>query len=185
SIVNHLIEMHGCRRVAFLQGPTGHSDSVWREKGYRDALSNHQIPFDPALIGKGDFSAEAAMVTVLDWIKSDLVFDAVFAGDDEAATGVLQALKITGKRVPEDVAIAGFDDITFSKYLDPPLTTVRAPTEKVGFEAVRLLVELIRTGETNMEIMLPTEMIIRQSCGCKQNTGELNYSEVPINIPSY
>lgn len=175
SIVDHLIEVHGCRRVAFLQGPTGHSDSVWREKGYRDSLHNHNILFDPRLIGKGEFSAEDAMQTVLDWIRNGVGFDAIFAGDDEAATGVLQALKIAGKRVPEDAAVAGFDDITFSKYLDPPLTTVRAPTERVGFEAVRLLVQLIRTGETDLQIMLPTEIIIRQSCGCRQDISEKKY----------
>ena len=69
--------------------------------------------------------------------------------------------------MPADVALAGFDDIPPSRYLNPPLTTVRAPTEQVGRAAVEQLVRRIQTGQAEAEVLLPTELVIRQSCGCK------------------
>lgn len=167
ALVEHLITVHNCRRIAFLQGPEGHEDSEWRERGYREALQNHQIPFDPILVAKGDFSAEVACAAVQEWLLDGVEFDAIFAGDDESASGAMQALHEAGKHIPEEVAVVGFDDISFSKFLNPPLTTVRAPTEQVGLEAVRQLVKLIRHGSCDLEVLLPTELVIRQSCGCK------------------
>lgn len=94
-------------------------------------------------------------------------FDAVFSGDDEFAIGVLAALQAAGKRVPEDVSVVGFDDQRLSAFLNPPLTTVRAPTEDVGRTAARQLIRLIRTGEADRLTLLPTEIILRRSCGCR------------------
>jgi LacI family transcriptional regulator len=167
KLVEHLIELHHCRRIAFLQGPDGHADSVWRERGYREALRNHRIPFDPTLVGKGEFNHDSARAAVQAWLLDGIEFDAIFAGDDEAASGAMQALLEYGKRIPDDLAVVGFDDISFSKYLNPPLTTVRAPTERVGSESVRQLVSLIRKGHAEAEVLLPTEMVIRRSCGCE------------------
>jgi DNA-binding LacI/PurR family transcriptional regulator len=90
----------------------------------------------------------------------------VFAGDDDAATGVIAALRQAGRRVPEDVSVVGFDDVPFARYFSPPLTTVRAPIEQVGQEAVRLLVRCIHDETCIPEIVLPTELVIRRSCGC-------------------
>jgi LacI family transcriptional regulator len=167
ALIEHLINIHGRQKIAFLRGPDGHEDSKWRERGYREALQAHDIPFDPQLVGKGEFSGELARDTVLNWLSKGIEFDAIFCGDDEAASGAMQALRESGKCIPEDVAVVGFDDISFSKYLNPPLTTVRAPTERVGLEAVRQLIKLIQHGSTDAEVLLPTEMVIRQSCGCK------------------
>ena len=89
----------------------------------------------------------------------------IFAADDDSAIGALTGLKEAGLRVPEDVALVGFDDIRPSRYLTPPLTTVRAPIETAGREAVRQLISLIQTGKAEPEILLPTEVIIRRSCG--------------------
>jgi len=166
TLVEHLITVHGRRRIAFLRGTEGHADSFWRERGYREALQNHQIPFDPQLIGKGDFNADSAQATVRQWLLEGLQFDAIFAADDESASGALQALREAEKPVPQAVSVVGFDDISFAKYLTPPLTTVRAPTERVGLEAVRQLMKLIHDGTAEAQVLLPTEMVIRQSCGC-------------------
>ena len=166
SLVEHLINVHDRKRIAFLQGPQGHADSVWRERGYHEALKGHNIQLDHALIGRGEFSASEARTMVQEMLKSGLDFDAIFCGDDEAASGALQALQEAGRRVPQDVAVVGFDDITFARYLNPPLTTVRAPTEQVGLEAVRLLVKVIINQSYEQTVLLPTELVIRQSCGC-------------------
>jgi DNA-binding LacI/PurR family transcriptional regulator len=93
-------------------------------------------------------------------------FDAVFAGDDEAAVGVLSALQEGGKRVPHEVAVVGFDDQRFSTFLTPPLTTVLAPTEEVGRVAALRLLDLIHKKQVDMVSLLPTKIVIRNSCGC-------------------
>jgi len=93
-------------------------------------------------------------------------FDGVFAGDDEAAIGVLHALKAAGRLVPRDVAVVGFDDIPSARYLSPPLTTVQAPIEEVGRQAVRQLVRLIDGEPAAALTLMRTELVIRESCGC-------------------
>jgi DNA-binding LacI/PurR family transcriptional regulator len=166
QIVSHLIEVHGRRRIAFLRGPLGNADSLLREHGYREALAGHGLPFDQALLGSGDFSAAPARATVARWLAEGLDFDAIFAGDDGSAIGALAALNQVGKRVPDDVALVGFDDDLPSRHLAPPLTTVRAPTDQVGREAVLQLLQLINSGSARALTLLPTELVIRQSCGC-------------------
>jgi DNA-binding LacI/PurR family transcriptional regulator len=80
--------------------------------------------------------------------------------------GVIQALREAGKKIPQDIAVAGFDDSLFARILTPPLTTVRAPIEQVGQEGVRQLIHLIRGEPADRQVTLPIELIIRQSCGC-------------------
>jgi LacI family transcriptional regulator len=167
ELIDHLIEVHGYRRIAFLRGPENHEDSHWRELGYREALEAHGIPFDPRLVATGGFHKEMAQVPVERWLAKGVHIDAIFAGDDEAAVGVIIALRRAGKRVPGDVAVVGFDDVHLADYLMPPLTTVRAPVERAGLEAMRQLVSLIRTGEAEPLVLLPTELVVRLSCGCK------------------
>lgn len=166
KIVEHLIEAHGRRRIIFLKGPEGQEDSYWREMGYREALQTHDIPFDPNLLAPGEFDRDVAAASVRNLLAAGVEMDAIFSGDDEAAVGVLEALQAAGKRVPQDVAVVGFDDQRLSAYLTPPLTTVRAPTERVGYEAAQQLVKLIRTGQADRLTLLSTEIIIRRSCGC-------------------
>jgi LacI family transcriptional regulator len=131
QLVDHLIEIHHCQRILFLRGPDGHEDSAWREKGYRESLQAHAIPFDPLLINQGSFNHQMAHYSTHTLLQDGVQFDAVFAGDDDAALGVLLALRESGVRVHEDVAVVGFDDQSFSSTLLPP------------------------------------ELVIRQSCGCK------------------
>lgn len=165
--VEHLIVEHGCRRIAFLSGPSGNEDSRWREAGYRQALQSHDIPEDPALRGVGNFDDVRAQAQVEQWLRQGLHFDAIFAGDDEAAMGSILALNQAGKRVPEDVAVVGFDDVLFARLMTPRLTTVRAPIETAGQEAARLLISLIQGEEVQELVLLPTELIVRESCGCR------------------
>lgn len=165
-LVNHLIEIHDRRRIVFLQGPQGHEDSHWRERGYREALEAHNILFDPALIASGGFDDEEAFTSMQQVLSDGIDFDAVFAGDDDAAAGVFRALKIAGRLVPQDVAVVGFDDVPFARYLSPALTTVRAPIEEVGREAVRQLARLMNGEQAQALTLMRTELVIRESCGC-------------------
>ncbi len=167
AITSHLIEVHHRRRILFLQGPPEQEDSYWRETGYRQALSDHGLTLDPALVRRGDFEQQVAYEAILQAHREGVVFDAVFTGDDEAAVGTLAALQKLHLAVPEEISVVGFDDQRMAPYLTPPLTTVRAPTELVGHYAAQRLLELIQGGAVEeLLTLLPTEIIIRRSCGC-------------------
>jgi DNA-binding LacI/PurR family transcriptional regulator len=165
KLVDYLIDERGYRQIAFLRGPDGSEDSYWREMGYKESLAAHNIEFDPALVATGGFNEYQGQAAVSQLLSRGKPFEAIFAADDDSAIGALAGLKDVGLRVPEDVALVGFDDIRPSHYLTPPLTTVRAPIETAGREAVRQLISLIQTGNAEREILLPTELIIRRSCG--------------------
>ncbi|HWQ45530.1 MAG TPA: LacI family DNA-binding transcriptional regulator [Longilinea sp.] len=166
DVVEHLISVHGKRRILYLSGPEENEDSSQREQGYRDALKAHGIPFDPGLVVFGDFNEETSQQAVLDALDRRLDFDSIFGGSDEAAIGAVWALNQRGIPIPSGMAVVGFDDLRVSRYLSSPLTTVRAPIEQVGSEAARLLVQLIQTGEAELVTRLPVTMILRSSCGC-------------------
>jgi DNA-binding LacI/PurR family transcriptional regulator len=165
-LINHLIERHARRRIVYLRGPEGHEDSVWRERGYREALAAHKIQYDPRLISNGGFDEDEAFVAVQRLLANGVQFDAVFAGDDDAAIGAMRAIKLKGRLVPKDVAVVGFDDVPFARYLSPALTTVRAPIEQVGREAVRQLARLMNGEQAEALTLMRTELVIRESCGC-------------------
>lgn len=169
EIIDHLIKVHGRTRIMLLRGPFNQEDSRWRESGYRSALEANGIPFDERLVLNGDFERNTAYKVLNEFIATErqVPFDAIFTGDDDAAIGVLTALRENGCRVPEDVSVVGFDDLGFSAFLNPPLTTVSAPTEAVGRIAAEQLFSLFdkQYPEDNLTL-LPTELIIRRSCGC-------------------
>ncbi len=166
KIIDHLIEAHGCQRIAFLRGPVGNEDSNWRELGYSASLASHGIKYDPTLIFQGDFNTDTSVRVVLEMMQNGHRPDAIFGGSDEGAFGAYLALNKLGLRIPQDVVVAGFDDLTLAQHLQPALTTVHAPTEEVGRVAFRQLHHLMRREEVELLTLLPTELIIRQSCGC-------------------
>lgn len=166
QLIDHLIEVHQRRRIVFLRGPERQEDSGLREKGYNESLRAHNMPIDPTLIGQGSFNHRMSHHSMNQIIQNGTPFDAVFAGDDDAAMGVLLALQEAGLSVPVDVSVVGFDDQSFSSTLVPPLTTVHAPIQEVGLQAVQMLLKAMNGEEVSSHLVLPTELIIRQSCGC-------------------
>ena len=168
NLIDHLIRVHGKRRILFLRGPVHQEDSVHRENGYRAALEGNGIPFDERLILNGEFERDISFDVMNDFLENGrrVDFDAVFTGDDDAAIGVLRSLQKFNLNVPQDVAVVGFDDLGFAPFLNPPLTTVRAPTEEVGRIAAEKLFQLLEDQPINEVMILPTEIIFRRSCGC-------------------
>jgi LacI family transcriptional regulator len=166
KIVSHLIETHGLRKIGFLAGPADNEDALWRERGYREALAQHGIAYRSEWVRPGEFDEEIAFRATRDWLSAGFEVEAIFAADDDSAYGAVRALHDAGRRIPEDVAVVGFDDSPTSRLLQPALTTVRAPIEESGYRAASLLAERIRTGQTQSELLLPTEVILRHSCGC-------------------
>ncbi|MBZ0316876.1 MAG: LacI family transcriptional regulator [Anaerolineae bacterium] len=165
-MVDYLVEKRGYRKIAFLEGPDSHEDAYWRKIGYQESLAAHNIPFDPKLVSFGGFDEAQAHLSVSRWVEQGLKAEVIFAADDDSAIGVMIALKEAELRIPEDIALVGFDDIRLAAYLDPPLTTVRAPIEQAARIAVEQLVKVIRGEEVGLITLLPTELVIRRSCGC-------------------
>jgi DNA-binding LacI/PurR family transcriptional regulator len=162
ELVSHLIRVHAKRRIAFLRGPAGHMDSLSREAGYRSALQAYGLEANPELVGDGAFDKQAAYHVVLDWLKTGLDFDAVFAGNDDAAIGVVSALRQAGR----EAAVVGFDDVPIAGYIHPALTTVSVPVEQVGRTAVKLVMDLMRGDFVPPITSLPSRLVVRESCGC-------------------
>ncbi|GIK65311.1 MAG: LacI family transcriptional regulator [Chloroflexota bacterium] len=165
-MVDYLIEERGYRKIAFLEGPDSHEDAYWRKLGYQESLAAHNIPFDPKLVSLGGFDEAQAHLSVSHWVEQGLKAKVIFAADDDSAIGAMIALKEAELRIPEDIALVGFDDIRLAAYLDPPLTTVRAPIEQAARIAVEQLVKVIHGEEVELKTLLPTELVIRRSCGC-------------------
>jgi LacI family transcriptional regulator len=168
QLIDHLIKVHGRRRIIFLKGPLYQEDSFKREAGYKSALQANGIPFDENLLLDGEFERDVAFDVLNKFLENGnrVDFDAVFSGDDDAAIGVLRSLQQHGFCIPDDIAVVGFDDLGFAQFLNPPLTTVRAPTEEVGRIATERLFDLLEENSPDEVVVLPTEIIFRRSCGC-------------------
>lgn len=165
-LIDHLIEVHGCQRIALFRGPADSEDAYTREAGYRAALERHHLPVLPELITRGDYDTHVAAQSMQQLLDQEVPMDAIFAGDDEAAAGICLTLTQRGVRIPEDIRVVGFDDNSLAPLLPAPLTTVHAPIEAAGFEAARQLINLIQTGQSEGQVVFPTELVIRRSCGC-------------------
>jgi LacI family transcriptional regulator len=154
----------GYRRVATVTGPRNMIAGADRLEGYLNALSDRKVARDDNLIVEGDFTEEGGYTAMQALLPSEP--DAVFVASDAMAIGALRALREAGKRVPEDIAIAAFDDIPAAARTDPPLTTVRQPIQRMGALAAETLIDMISHPDNHpRRIILPTEMVIRQSCG--------------------
>jgi LacI family transcriptional regulator len=138
-MVRHLVE-NGYRNIVHLSGPDGNVDAEERARGYREAMRRHAPGVEPRIIA-GDFTEEAGEAAARTLLASSAPCDAVFAANDMMAIGCLHALRGAGKRVPEDIAIAGFDDVPLARYL--ALTTIRVRIAEIGARAVIRLIDLL------------------------------------------
>lgn len=157
QMVGYLVS-RGYERIGMITGPLDTPGGVDRLAGYHDVLGDT----DPNLVVAGDYtqaSGEAAMDRLLAAAPD---VDAVFVASDLTAAGALVALRRAGRRVPDDVAVAGFDDSPIAAACHPPLTTIRQPLARISTEMVRLLLRLVE-GEANAAVILPTELVLRQS----------------------
>jgi DNA-binding LacI/PurR family transcriptional regulator/serine phosphatase RsbU (regulator of sigma subunit) len=181
AITRHLIEVHGRRRIGFI---TGHgAESLERQQGYERALTESALDVDPELVHPGNFLPDAGRDAVERWFgQGGARCDAIVAANDWMALGALEALRERGLRVPDDVALVGFDDIEQASFLSPPLSTIRQPPRLLGKRAVEMIDALLGGSTEPMHWRLPTELEIRQSCGCFPNLSrrrELRISGLP------
>ncbi|TQS26399.1 LacI family DNA-binding transcriptional regulator [Microbispora sp. KK1-11] len=156
--VRHLLDS-GRRRIATIAGPQDMIGGQDRLKGYRDALRESDRR---SIVAVGDFTRESGAVAMRHLLQDDPDLDAVFVANDLMAIGALQTLRQAGRRVPDDVAIVGFDDIEAARYTEPPLTTIRHPIIEQAAAMVRLLLDLFKGGPAD-PVILPTELVVRGS----------------------
>jgi len=161
--VEHLLAA-GRRRVATIAGPQDMTVGLERYTGYRDALADAGIEVDPELVATGDFSLDSGVRAASALLDARPDLDAIFAASDAMAIGGMRALREAGRRVPEDVAVVGFEDSPSAAHTDPPLTTVHQPVEAMGREMVRLLLARIGGSEVDQPlVVLPTHLVVRGS----------------------
>jgi len=177
QLLAHLIDVHGCRRIAFLRGPLSNVEATARYEVYRSVLSARAMPVRRELEYAGDFLAGsgAAAIRELSDVRR-VAFDAVLASNDLMALGALAELQARGVRVPEQMPVVGFDDTKDASVVTPPLTTVRQPLEEVGRRAVQLLLDHLSGPGGSEQVILPTELVVRESCGCLAHHELLNQS---------
>lgn len=173
--VNHLVG-HGHRHIAFIAGTREDvaGDSGERLRAYHATVAQLGLPADPRLVAYGYHTFESGDEAMREILASGVQFSAVVTSNDESAMGAMQALRNAGRRIPQDVAIIGFDDRPEAAAQVPPLTSVHVPLHKSGYQAVEALLEHIyKTTNAPRSVKIATSLATRQSCGCRQEASTL------------
>ena len=155
----HLLD-RGCRRIATIAGPQDMIAGIDRLAGYRAELRDSDRR---SIVAIGDFTRESGLAAMRQLLADDPALDAVFVASDLMADGALRALRQAGRRVPDDVAVVGFDDNEIVRYTEPPLTTIRQPVLDIGRTMVRQLLRLAAGETIEPALLLPIELVIRES----------------------
>lgn len=173
TMTTHLLQL-GRRRVGHITGSRDSVAGADRLVGYRNAMAKAGLSTD-GLVVEGDFNDPSGVLGAAALLDHGV--DAIFCANDRTARGALEVLRSRGLRVPDDVALAGFDDLDFAAQLDPPLTTIRQGVDQQGAEAARTLLQLLQDPAGGpRRVLLPTELVIRQSTlgQLQQTTGGVN-----------
>ena len=166
EIVSHLVEVHGKKRFVFVSGSAQNSDSIVRQESFLEALDAYGLkPVEDGILD-GCFKYSVTERVLDSWLEKNISFDAIVAASDLMAFACIDLLVKKGLRVPEDVAVTGFDDCPDASFCSPSLTTVMQPVKEIALEATNLLYRIIETKAAHENILMPTIPMIRQSCGC-------------------
>jgi len=166
TAVSHLIRT-GHRRIATITGPANSTVGIDRLDGYRKALSERSLPANDTLVIEGDFTEMGGYYAMQRLLPHQP--DAVFVASDMMAMGALRAIQEAKLKVPEDIALVGFDDLPVAGFPNIQLTTVRQPVVQTGVQAVETLLDLIENGvKKPMHIIMDTEFIVRHTCGANR-----------------
>lgn len=158
KMTQHLLDS-GRSRIATVTGPLDTPGGTMRLAGYKEALGDR---FDESLVRHGDYSREGGRAAMAELLEARPDLDAVFVASDLMAAGAMTAVKDSGRSIPGDVAVGGFDDSGLAATLDPPLTTMRQPFERISSEMVRLLLEVVE-GQEPAAVTLPATLVRRES----------------------
>jgi LacI family transcriptional regulator len=165
AMVCHLLDL-GHRRIAIIKGVEGNADAAERLRGYRGALASAGLA-SAAIEVAGDFNEESGFRAAGELLRREVRPTAIFAANDAMAIGALSALRDAGLRVPDDIALTGFDDIPMARYMDPALSTVHVDISALGEHATLRLLAAVRDKDRHEHRAetLPTTLVLRRSCG--------------------
>ncbi len=170
AATQHLIEVHGCRQIAYISGPANNPESIERLEGYRSALAQAGLNLDPERICYGAFSRESGVTAVDELMARGVRFDAVIAANDYMALGAMEALGAHGRDVPSSTPVVGFDDSAVARYARHALSSVAQPIEQMATRAVELIATQVEGIVETRAVVLSPRLVVRESCGC----GELD-----------
>lgn len=170
QLIAHLVEVHGCKNIAFVRGPEGNQEAEKRLTIFMEVLVEHGIVPNESIIIKGDFSRNAGVNAVEYLLTNGCLFDAVVGANDDTALGALHALQNNHMHVPEDVQVCGFDDIDECSYSSPSLTTIKQPLYEIGEKAIAILHSSIEGKHIDGTIKIPATLVVRHSCGCHRTS---------------
>lgn len=163
TVTRHLIRL-GHRRIGCITGPSDVTPSADRVTGYEQALRQADIPADERIIVRGDFQYQSGNQAAHELLAVDDPPTAIFACNDLMAVGAISAAQERGQRVPEDLSVAGFDDVRLASFTNPPLTTIAQPKYEMGVLAARMLLERMQDGDAPpRHQLLATRLVVRQS----------------------
>ena len=165
SEATKLLINRGRSNILVLSGILDSENAREKLRGFKSELERNGINFDEAYVKFGEYNSEFGYTATECFLKSGKSLDAVFAMTDTIAIGVIQALKAAGIHIPKDVSVVGFDNIIFSEFIDPPLTTVNQPKYEMGKIAVEMLFNIMSGNKNEFErsVTLATNMVIRKS----------------------
>ncbi len=172
ELVRHLTAKHGYKTLGYLSGRGDSPDNLARAKAIVAEARAHGATVEMGEDWQGDYSAAGGANVVSRLIDSGVPLPrAILCANDQTALGAMHALARRGLRVPEDVAVTGFDDVPIARHLHPPLTTVRQPMQELGGTAFEILYSKLSTGRAEAEVVLPVQLIVRERCGCTSGSG--------------
>ena len=164
AAVEYLISL-GHRRIGFISGRSELQSAVRRLQGYKDGLARAGIPPDPDLIQAGDYSSKTGFACAQRLLNLSDPPTAIFASNDQSATGAIKAVLEAGLHVPDDISVVGFDNVPEVAYAHPRLTTVDQSIDKMGYIATEMLISLIEGDALESDLYkVPTQLIVRDSC---------------------
>lgn len=186
EIINHLIDQHHCKSFYFVGGEKNHFDNIQREKAFRDALNVRGIDFDESIISDGDFTEQTGAIAAESFFidseglsRQNLTKplpDAFVCANDNIAVGIISEFERHGIRCPEDIKVTGFDNLDKAMYYKPQITTASLNREGIGYEACRILDELMDGKTVGHSTFVNAETVFTESCGC-ENSGRVNYRD--------
>ena len=167
NLIAHMIEVHGCKNIAFIAGPENNEEAHERLEAYKKTLASHGIPFNPDLVAPGSFEEDSGPNAVRYLVdKKKIHFDALIGVDDRSILFAIDPLKERGFKIPNDIKLAGFDDVQQSQCSFPPLTTVRQPLFEIGCIGMQTALDFLKGKNVPRIQRLSTTIVIRSSCGC-------------------
>lgn len=163
NMVQYLIKT-GCKRIAHIAGPSNIVLSTNRRTGYLDALHQAGFPIEENLIVEGDFTVESGISCMKTLLESGVSFDAVFCVCDTVAFGAIKVIKDYGRKIPDDISVAGFTNEPMAELIEPSLTTVKQPIYQIGENAAKMLFAQLKDPNLPAEIcVMETEIVVRNS----------------------